>query len=103
MFCLLASGAVQADGIFDQFKDPDDGWFDGGDWLLNNAVGFLPVPIIVTEPATGPGLGVAGVFFHKPKEIDESKEFVLPSASVGVGLITENDTWIVGGGHMGIF
>ena len=37
MFCLLASGTVQADGVFDQFKDPDDGWFDGGDWLLNNA------------------------------------------------------------------
>jgi hypothetical protein len=62
VICQLWAGTGQANGFFDQLKDPDDGWFDGGDWLLNNAAGFLPVPIIVTEPATGPGLGVAGVF-----------------------------------------
>ena len=66
---LLAALAApaQAGSFFDQFKDTD-GWFDASDWVLENAVGFMPVPIIITEPAVGEGLGLAALFFHPPKD-----------------------------------
>ena len=60
--------AVEKQRFFSKFRDPDDGWFDASGWLLENIVGFMPVPIIITEPAVDNGLGLAGVFFHKPKE-----------------------------------
>jgi len=125
---LLINSQVFAASFFDQFKDPEDGWFDGSDWVLNNAVGFMPVPIIITEPAVGEGLGLALVFFHPPegysadqyenleKEVYEElpdlgsgvdtdsgsgveKKFVLPDISAVVAGRTNNDSWFVGGGH----
>ena len=89
--------------FFSQFKDPDDGMIDMSEWLLDNIVGFLPVPIIITEPAVENGLGVAGVFFHKPKE-DQMKpgidgRFILPNVTAVAAAVTGNDSWFVGGGH----
>ncbi len=64
--CLLSiNSQVFAASFFDQFKDPEDGWFDGSDWVLNNAVGFMPVPIIITEPAVGEGLGMRYMMAQK--------------------------------------
>jgi len=95
------STSLQAEAFLDKFKDPEDGWIDGSDWLLNNAVGFLPLPIIITEPAVGAGLGVAGLFFHPPKDPDPDAEFIFPSVTVAAAAITSNDTWLAGGGHFG--
>jgi hypothetical protein len=86
-----------------QFKDPDDGMLDMSEWLLENIVGFLPVPIFITEPAVDNGLGVAGVFFHQPTA-DQMKpgldgRFILPNVSAVVVAVTGNDSMIVGGGH----
>ena len=49
---------VAAEGFWSQFKDPDDGRFDASSFLAENAFGFLPVPIIITDPAVDGGLGV---------------------------------------------
>jgi len=64
---LLSAPRIYAESVFNQLKDPIDGWFDASDWVLNNAVGFMPVPIVITEPAVGEGLGLAAVFFHPPE------------------------------------
>jgi len=61
---MLSAPQIHAESFLNQFKDKDDGWFDASDWVLNNAVGFMPVPIIITEPAVGEGLGLAALFFH---------------------------------------
>ena len=86
-----------------QFKDPDDGMIDMSEWLLDNIVGFLPVPIIITEPAVDNGLGAAGVFFHQPKadqmKPDADGGFILPNVSAVAVAVTGNESWIVGGGH----
>jgi hypothetical protein len=90
-------------GFFDQFKDPEDGMFDMSAWLLENIVGFLPVPIIITEPALDNGLGLAGVFFHEPKadqmKPDAEGKVILPNISAVAVAVTGNDSWIAGGGH----
>ena len=51
-----------------QFTDMLDGRFDVSNYLSDNAYGFLPVPIIITDPAVDGGLGLAGLFFHESEE-----------------------------------
>jgi hypothetical protein len=46
------------------FRDPVDGKLDASEWLLERK-GFLPVPIIITEPAVGYGAGAALLFFRE--------------------------------------
>jgi hypothetical protein len=61
---LSSSPPVHAASALDMFVDPTDGAFDTSDWLLNRR-GFLPVPIIITEPAVCCGGGGSLPFFHK--------------------------------------
>ena len=105
---MLLAPIARGDAMFDQFVG-DDGWLDVSDWLLENAHGFMPVPIIITEPAVGEGAGVALVFFHEREEADGAARgaydggFSRPSISVGAAAITRNDSWFAGGGHLGIW
>ena len=71
MFAL--EHTAYAASFFEQFIDPHDGKFDAGDWLLDKK-GFLPIPIIVTEPAVGYGAGVALLFFHAKNDEQFLKE-----------------------------
>ena len=112
--CITALGAVvllvtsqAADaGLFDKFIDPETGEFDTSDWLLEHH-GILPVPIIISDPAVGYGLGVAGAYFHRRKGGDDLDEdgvpLVPPSVSALAAAYTENDSWFVGGGHLGVW
>jgi hypothetical protein len=100
---LLVCCNVNAESIFDQLRD-DDGWIDVSDYVLENSSGFMPVPIMITEPAVGAGLGVAALFFHPPKDYvsdaTEQDEFVVPNITAVAAGGTENGTWFVGGGHI---
>jgi len=75
---------------------------------------LLPIPIFITEPAIGKGLGLALALFHPVKEgksndlklatlesIDDySAPRSAPPVVTGVaGAYTESDTWFVGVGH----
>lgn len=94
-----------ADSFLDKYKDPDDGWIDLSSFLLDSNLSFLPVPIVITEPALGGGLGLAGAFFHRPPEGTTARDgkFLRPSISAVAALATTNDSWVVGGGHLGIW
>ena len=102
-----AGEAAEADGeqkgSTSKFRDPDDGRFDISQHLLESLVGFMPIPIIITEPAVDNGLGIAGVFFHKAKA-DQMQpgddNLILPNISVVAAAYTGNDSWLVGGGHL---
>jgi hypothetical protein len=75
---------------------------------------FLPIPIFITEPAIGEGLGVALALFHPVKqgkafdaqvatpesihEMSESRE-APPVVTAVAGAYTRNDTWFAGIGH----
>jgi len=87
---LGLSTTASASSFTEQFFSKDDGWLDLSDWVLENAVGFMPVPIVITEPALGAGLGAAALFFHPPEEAASEKvatDFVLPSiTAVAVAL-----------------
>ncbi|MCP5093810.1 MAG: BamA/TamA family outer membrane protein, partial [Gammaproteobacteria bacterium] len=77
---------------------------------------FLPLPIFITEPAIGEGLGAALVYFHKEKKDDglnattgralgkTGKRSKPPPTATGIfGAYTNDDTAIVGIGHSNSF
>lgn len=103
---LLAfiSTSIQAGWLSDNFIDPNDGYFDISRWL-SQKTGFLPVPIIITEPAIGYGGGLAAVFFHGKVLGSRADDGRLkpPSASGLVAAATENGSKIAGGFHFGVW
>ena len=82
----VASDQVQAEPPREgraRFLDPDDGQLDLS-YFLENPRGFLPVPIVVTEPAVGYGGGFAGMFL-RPREEAGEEGWARPNISaVGV-------------------
>ncbi len=114
LISLFSVSAFASSGIF---TDKLDGKFDASRYLSENAYGFLPVPIIITDPAVDGGLGMMGLFFHESEEEknarlaamqdegnDEAAHSLLPpSVSAAFGAYTGNDSYFLGGGHMGFF
>jgi hypothetical protein len=107
LLMLILPGGAYASFFTERFIDPEDGWFDGSNFLLEYPYGVLPVPVIITEPAVGEGLGLALAYFHDadPKwegeVVDEKGRAIARSISVGVYAKTNNESTIYGGGHLG--
>ena len=72
---------------------------------LSQAYGFLPVPIIITEPAIGYGGGAAIVYLHDKfvGRKGASGLNIPPSMSGLILAATENGTKIAGGFHLGYY
>jgi hypothetical protein len=84
--------------------DTEDGKLDVGNYL-SSATGYFPLPIIITEPAVGFGLGAAVAYFHPPKEPDQDAHPHQgpPSISVGFAAGTDNGTTFYGAAHSGVW
>lgn len=98
--CLLwmLQASVCAAGLI----DPSDGMPDMSNYLRENRYGFLPVPVVITEPAIGYGGGLFGLFLHdtgQPQNGDPSEPHVPAAMSALGGGGTQNGTWFAGGGH----
>src|SRR6476659_2921772 len=88
-------------------RDSLDGAFDMSDYIIE-AHGFVPVPVIITEPALGGfGFGIVPVFLKKnPPYIDSvggkiKVTPVAPTITGGIGLYTVNNTWFTAGFRKG--
>ena len=89
------------------FKDPEDGKLDASEWLLERK-GFLPVPILITEPAVGYGAGAALLFFRESigDAVTKAKESgrLTPPDIYGAALAaTANGTKVAGAFGMDTF
>ena len=73
-----------------RFFDPNDGQLDLS-YFLENPRGFLPVPILITEPAVGYGGGAVGMFLRPRREAGE-EGWSFPDISAVGGFVTENGT-----------
>ena len=108
LFLLVASLfflgiTVKAQSFKDLFISPDDGAVDMSAFL-NSATGFLPVPVIITEPAVGFGGGAILAYFHKGEVFEtEGPKGLSPTISFAGGAYTSNGTWFVMGGHQGSY
>ena len=101
----------------DLFTDKFDGKLDASRFLSENAYGFLPVPIIITDPSVDGGLGMTGLFFHESKadqvkrlsvmqdenNIEASRSIMPPNVSAVFAAYTGNQSYFIGGGHLGFF
>jgi len=87
----VAATATTAPPPTSLFRDPDDGKFDVSTFLAMPRA-FLPVPVIITEPAIGYGGGLMGMFI-RPRKQEGGEGYLKPNISVLGGFATENGTW----------
>ena len=90
----IIAEAVQPDAKREgsaRFFDPEDGQFDLS-YFLEDPRGFLPIPIVVTEPAVGYGGGVAGMFLRPRREAGD-EGWARPDISAVGAFGTQNGTW----------
>jgi len=103
---LVAVAGLAGPARAQRFRDPEDGRFDMSRHLAT-ATGFLPVPMLITEPAVGYGAGLFGMYFHGSIEEwshrDNHGRFRPPSISLAGGFVTENGSWGVLAGHFGVW
>ncbi|CDT68809.1 Outer membrane protein/protective antigen OMA87 [Vibrio coralliirubri] len=104
-------GALFSSVSYGSFFDAVDDQFDMGHHIAENAVGFLPVPVLITEPAVGYGGGLVGVFMHETDEQKQQrKQAALNAIDGGAQLVpgaitvlgaagTENGSWFAFVGH----
>ena len=83
------------------FRDTTDNAFDISKFLLE-LNGFLPILSPITEPAVGYGAIGVGVYFISKKE-EQGQGFQMPDIVGAGGGLTENGTWLVGGGYFGFW
>jgi hypothetical protein len=86
-----ATTATTAPPPASRFRDPDDGQFDVSTFLATPRA-FLPVPVIITEPAIGYGGGLVGMFI-RPRQKEGGEGYLKPNISLLGGFATENGTW----------
>jgi hypothetical protein len=84
------SPQASPDGILARFLDPHDGQLDLSEFLASPRA-FLPIPLVITEPAVGYGGGLAGVFV-RPRKDAGSEGWTRPNLSVLGAVATENAT-----------
>jgi hypothetical protein len=84
----LATGAAAQErpSVFSTLIDPEDGYLDASALLARG--GFIPVPIIITEPAVGGGFGLAGYFVRMPPPGSDRP----PTRTIIGGARTGNDS-----------
>ncbi|MDE0589838.1 hypothetical protein OU789_07880 [Halocynthiibacter sp. C4] len=58
--CALSIFPAHANSFTEQFIDPEDNMFDVSAFLARG--GFVPMPVIITEPAVDKGIGIVGQF-----------------------------------------
>jgi len=78
---------------------------------------ILPIPVFITEPAIGEGLGLAIAYFHRKREVSNkdrvasmeslgrasSEQEAPPTVTAAFGAYTSNETAAAGVGHMNTF
>jgi hypothetical protein len=107
LVCLFAHLTADAQKKKIALKDSLDGAFDLSDYIID-AHGFIPVPILITEPALGGfGGGLIPVFIQKnPPYIDSINGKVkitpvAPNLTGAAALYTVNNTWALLGFRQG--
>ena len=83
-------------------RDSLDGALDLSDYLIE-ANGFIPVPLIITEPALGNfGFGIAPVFLRKkkPELVNGKYRIRPPDVTAAAAAYTANNSWLVGAARM---
>jgi hypothetical protein len=99
----IISIKIQAQEKQGMFRDTLDNKFDLSHYVINMH-GFVPYPIIISEPALGNfGVGLALVFMSPKKSVKNEEKFHFPDITGVAGLYTLNKTWGAGALRQGSF
>lgn len=99
-FLISTINAQEASPPTSMLRDTLDGKFDFSRFIID-AKGFLPVLMLITEPALG-GIGVAAApLFLTPKESEDPTQYVPPDITAGFAMYTGNNSWMIGAGRIG--
>jgi outer membrane protein assembly factor BamA len=74
-----------------KFRSAEDGWLDLSAFI-DQAYGFAPLVVPITEPAIGYGAAGGLAFIDKPQD-EAQAGFGRPNITAVGGLATDNDTW----------
>ena len=85
------SGSAAAADTSSKLLSAEDGWLDVSGFM-DQAHGFAPIAIPITEPAVGYGLAGGLMFVDKPRG-EAQAGFGRPNITFVGGLGTENGTW----------
>jgi hypothetical protein len=81
----------EATNAVSKFRSPEDGWLDVSGFI-EEKYGFIPIPLIITEPAVGYGGGAGLMFLSKPLPQTEDG-LGRPNIMVVGGFGTQNGSW----------
>ncbi|MFG6079649.1 BamA/TamA family outer membrane protein [Paracoccus litorisediminis] len=82
-FATIATGPAKGFD-FNIFVDPEDNYIDASAFLARG--GFIPVPVIITEPAVDGGFGIIGQFVRTPEHPgDQPPRTMIGIAKTGNG------------------
>lgn len=102
LLIFILSDTIQGQKFKEMIKDSTDNAIDISG-VLNSDLSFLPIPIIITEPAVGFGGGLALGYFHKDRRDPNAVKGLSPTVSFLAAAYTSNNTWFVLGGHQGSY
>lgn len=104
LLLIVSSGLpIRAQEQKVSFKDTLDHRFDLSGYVINMH-GFVPYPIIISEPALGNFGGALALVFMSPKKSLQGEEkFRFPDITGVAGLYTLNNSWGGGALRMGTF
>ncbi|MFI5220652.1 MAG: glyceraldehyde-3-phosphate dehydrogenase [Bacteroidia bacterium] len=101
VFILVISNSLFAQKQKLSLKDTLDQKLDCSDYLVH-LKGFIPVPMVISEPALGNFGGALGLLFISPdKNIKDSTRFHFPNITGIAGFYTLNNSWGFGGLRQG--
>ncbi len=88
--------------MMSMMRDTLDGRLDFSRFLIDMH-GFIPVPMIITEPALGGFGGVLAPVFMKQKKVEGYDGYIPPDITAAVALLTVNGSYGFGAFRMGSF
>src|SRR6478609_488891 len=108
LFVIIPASAQNKNSNRSFFRDSTDGAFDVSEWVLT-AHGFIPIPMLITEPALG-GIGGAliPVFISRNDPYVDTVngkaviERVKPNLYAMGGAYTANGSWMAFGATAGV-
>jgi len=102
LFCSVGLFADQNSTKELSFFDKKDGSLDLSDYM-SQVYGFIPMPILITEPSVGYGGGLTLIYLHDTLMGTKSQSGrIIPPSMSGITLAgTENGTTIAGAFHTG--
>jgi hypothetical protein len=100
---LISSSTLHSQDHKVTLKDTLDNAFDLSDYVINMH-GFVPWPVIISEPALGNFGGALALVFMKPKKsLHGEDKFRFPDVTGVAGMYTLNNSWGAGALRQGTF